>query len=254
MSLGGTIQWKTGEALVSTKCQGVKRVEMSVSCNGSENLRRLPGGRVCCRLLRMTSNAEGTARPREHETLRSTFELGWLCMSLVYGGMWAIGWRKWILLGDDESGKMPTMEGVFGCCHSLWRSYSCLLSLCFLFLSSTRCEVPRVLLWKDLFFRDRIILWLLRVSAVLNADHMTPSSWSSQQKFQIPEPLSRAKASVIWEARIALSAPQIGWLPAIICGWILFLSVPYHEGYKSPVSLVPLLGQDHAALPAWTLT
>lgn len=62
--LGGTVQWKPGE------CQGVKGVEMSMSCSGSGNLRRLPGGRVCCRLLRMMSKAEGTARPRKHEALR----------------------------------------------------------------------------------------------------------------------------------------------------------------------------------------
>lgn len=48
----------------------------------------------------------------------------------------------------------------------------------------------------SLIFRDRIILWFLRVCDLLNADHMTPSRCSSWQESQIPEPLSRAKASV----------------------------------------------------------
>lgn len=63
------------------------------------------------------------------------------------------GYEQLALLEDDESGKMLTMEGVFGCCQSPRRSYSCLfsyLSASSFFLSSTRCKVPRVLIWKDL--------------------------------------------------------------------------------------------------------
>lgn len=129
-----------------------QRVEISPSCNGSGNLRRLPGRGVCCWFPRITWKTEGTSQPRKHKALLSTFGLSWLCVSLneyglFYGGMRTISLGKWIQLEDDKSGKMLTMESVFGYCHWLWGPY---LSASSFFLSSTRDKVPRVLIWKDL--------------------------------------------------------------------------------------------------------
>lgn len=59
----------------------------------------------------------------------------------------------WILLEDGESRETVRMEGVFGSFHVLWRLYTCLfsyLSASSFFLSMTRCELPRVLIKRDL--------------------------------------------------------------------------------------------------------
>lgn len=52
----------------------------------------------------------------------------------------------------------------------------------------------------SLFFRDRILAWLLGVSECLDADHVTrefPHSWKPRAAVL----LSRVRASFVWEAR-----------------------------------------------------
>lgn len=182
-------------------------------------------------------------------------------MRLLYGGMRTIGLRKWIQLEDDESGKMltmhvqsHTMESMFGCCHWLWRPYLSASSFFPLFNKGQGTKGPDMKRSCSLFFRDRIALWFLRASEVLNADHMTPFGFSSQQKSQIPEPLSRARSSVCLGDRGSLVSPT-DKLASSCHRWVNSLSVcPLPGRMQCPISLVPSLGQDHTASPAWTLT
>lgn len=240
MSLGTPSSWKLVKHSWALNAKGSKG-GMSLSCNGSGNLRRLPGRSVCCWLPRMTWKTEGTSQPRKHKALLSTFGLGWLRVSLseyrlLYGRMRTIGLRKWIQLEDEESGKMltmhvqfHTMESVSSCCHWLWRPY---LSASSFFLSSPRDKVPRVLIWKDLVpcssgtgspfgFWGWVKCWMLTTWLPLAFPHSRNPRSQSLCLEHVPV--------FVWETGVALSAPQISWLPAVIGGWILSLSVPYQS-------------------------
>lgn len=169
-------------------------------------------------------SAEKTRSLAEHLWVRLTlYESQW-----VQAPLWrmrTISLGKLIQLEDDKSGKMLTMESVFGYCHWLWRPY---LSASSFFLSSTRDKVPRVLIWKDLVpcssgtglpfgFWGLVKYWMLTKWLPLDFPHSRNPRSQSLCLEQVP--------IFVWEIRVALSAPQIRWLPAVIGGWILSLSL-----------------------------
>lgn len=141
MSLGTPSSWKLVKHSWALNAKGSKG-GLSLSCNGSGNLRRLPGRSVCCWLPRMTWKTEGTSQPRKHEALLSTFGLGWLRVSLNETPLWrdennwfkkmdpARGW--WIWKNANNACAIP-YNGKYVWLLSLALKT---LSLCFLFFSS----------------------------------------------------------------------------------------------------------------------